>query len=143
MHQPSVVVSSVVLLFFALAPVVAWADHRPKPTYTSPIEVAAAMAVCLEESRNGLGIEATGTARKAELSENGIPFAELERRVPDGPQSGAWFEQDPIQPPLVLSFYDAQRRAAPWPVPADEQEGYARELARYALDCFDNAYPPH
>ncbi len=90
------------------------------------IQVAADVVTCLQERRaphGGFLYEARGNVAEALLYEDDSVFAVLRQPVTDEPQ-----------PRVVLSF-----AAAP-----DEPEATAwrRELARYALACFHEVYPP-
>lgn len=92
-------------------------DITPRPT---PIEVAAGVVLCMQEARpypSNQAVETRGGIVSADLLENSETFATLHR--PDGDPS--------LAIDFRLDFIDAS--------------AWNRETARYALNCFNQAYP--
>ena len=99
----------------------------PRPT---AIEVAAAMTACLAP-RSTSTVVATGGVAGADIEEGGEVTMLLFRRDGD-PRMRAidaeyWLDDDPIHPPVVLTF----RRST---------YEYAPEARRSAIDCFSKEY---
>jgi hypothetical protein len=120
-------------LLLALLPSVSAAG--PVADRSTPLEVAAAVTVCLQQGRVESYVLA-GRTDRAELYEDDWLFGSISRREPGA--SDLSVVHDPIQPPIVLSFSDPA--ASRPPVYADEP--YRRELARAAARCLSAVYPP-
>ena len=117
-----------VILLLALLPGLSQA--REVPPRTTPLEVAASLAACLQRgSTTEHG--AAGRVHQAELLADGVPYATLSRRDPIH-VTDKWDPHDPVSPPLVLAYH--------WPPPARGEPNYA--LAYDTHICFLAVYPP-
>src|SRR5215212_10018835 len=113
-------------LLVALLPSVSIAE--PVAGRTTPLEVAAAVTVCLQQGR-GESYELAGRADRARLYEDDWLFGSISRRVPGA--SDLSVLHDPIQPPIVLAFSEPADSGPPTYADAP----YRRELARAAAHC--------
>ena len=121
--QPILAGVTVALTLAATAPAVRAQPDEPASMRPAPVEVAAAMALCLA-GRSTASVLATGGVAGADIEEDGELTLMLHRRDGDPRLRAAgaeiWLDDDPIGPPLVLIFkqsrYDypaeAQQRAA-------------------------------
>jgi hypothetical protein len=117
----------------ALLPSVTIAE--PVAGRTTPLEVAAAVTVCLQQGR-GEAYVLAGRADQAGLYVDDWMFGSISRRAPGA--SDLSVMHDPIQPPIVLSFSGP---AVSRP-PTDADVPNPRELSHAASHCLSAVYPP-
>ena len=102
----------------------------PAPARPTAIEVAASMTACLAP-RSASAVVATGGVAGADIEEGGEVTMLLYRGDGD-PRMRAidaefWLDDDPVQPPVVLTFKRSQY-------------DYPPEARRRAVDCFSREY---
>lgn len=112
-------------------PSIATVAGQPIMNHTTPLEVAAGMTVCLQQSRRGVYWTA-GTVQQADLYENDWRFARVDRESPS--DKGIQAAADPLSPPITVVLSDDVG-------PAYATVEYRRELSRYILACLAAAYP--
>ena len=131
----SAVAGATATLTLAVGALATWgqpAEPTPVPAPARPtaIEVAAVMTACLAP-QSASSVVATGSVAGADVEERGEVTMLLYRKDGD-PRMRAvdaefWLNDDPIQPPVVLTFKQS---------PYD----YPPELRRRAVDCFSREY---
>ena len=124
-------VRALAVALLALLPSVSLA--QAPPAGIAPLEVAAAITVCLERGRDQ-PYALAGRPDEARLYERDWAFAVVTRRRPTG--SDLAIVSDPVQPPLVVAFVG---RAG---APEHADEAYRRGLARDVSRCLSAGYPP-
>ena len=122
---------TVVIVLLALVPSIAVA--QPRPDRTSPLEVAAALTICLGLDRDR-PYELAGDPEKARLYEDERLVAIVARAQPSA--ADLVVLNDPVQPPLVVSFSDSTTHSD------DTDEADRRRFRRGTSRCLSEVYPP-